>query len=833
MSARARSAPWTLALVLAASGAAAQSGPSADVAPSPAAPPVAADAGTSSVTEGGIADIVVTSQKRSENVQQVPISVSVLSGEQLQQDHIENFADLTRAVPNLSFSSQAGEGLSTLELRGISSQAGTATVALYLDDVSLTTRNLYTQGTAEPRFLDIDRVEVLRGPQSTLYGASALGGTLRYISNPPKLDVVEGSVFSELSGTSHGTVNWDEQAVLNVPLADNQMALRLSAETSGDGGYIANVNPADGSVIKSNINSDAYTVVRGTLLYKPTDWLTLEPSVYFQRAITRDVDAQYLELPSFQTPKVVAEPGRDTLIVPSLTITADLGFADLTAVSGNYERQFTRTLDSTIYDNLALYACDPLDTALTCTDNNGNPVFNSPPGLFQALNNLPSRTFYSNTVRQWSEEVRVASKPYDPDAGDLPFTWIAGLYYSDEHTTATDTEFVSGADAAFKRFGANPADPTVIYGAFPGGFPNDQVFQGLQAYDTAQYAVFGEATYYPWPNVRLTVGGRYEYARDGEKTDQNLFYAYGDTGPTSAVSRFFPFTPKFAGGWDITPDETVYFNVSKGFRLGSENRRIAFSPGAAGASGTPSYDLAQLGIFSAPTQFGPDKLWNYEIGDKAKLFGGRVVVSFDVFYIHWSAIQTEIPLVTSGLEFQTNAGSATSYGSEFEIHARVAQGLTVGFSGSGVNATLDNGVNVNGKLVTGTFKGENVPGVPDYNFALDARQDFSVTEETTGFVAINPTWVGESHGNVVPSNPDYKRPGYFTLEASAGLDWGAWQVSVFGRNLTNNNKIIQRPDIQGSASPLYEFSYLGQLVRNTQGFTLRPLTIGANLSYKF
>ena len=186
-----------------------------------AEPGFAQTAGTATAKGTRIEEITVTSQKRSENVRKVPLSVTVLSGAQIRAAHIQNFADLTRAVPNLSFSSQAGEGLSNLEMRGISSSAGTATVALYLDDVSLTTRNLPTEGASEPRFLDISRVEVLRGPQSTLYGASALGGTLRYISNQPKMDTFEGNVFSELSGTYHGGgPNWDEQGVLNIPAGD-------------------------------------------------------------------------------------------------------------------------------------------------------------------------------------------------------------------------------------------------------------------------------------------------------------------------------------------------------------------------------------------------------------------------------------------------------------------------------------------------------------------------------------------------------------------------------------------------------------------------------------
>jgi len=229
-----------------------------------------------------VEEVTVTAQKRSENVRKVPLSVTVLSGKAIKAAHIQNFADLTRAVPNLSFSSQAGAGLATLELRGVASQAGTATVALYLDDVSLTTRNIYTQGTAEPRFLDISRVEVLRGPQGTLYGASALGGTLKYVTNQPQMDVFGGNIFSELSGTDHAnSPNWDEQGVINIPLVDGKAALRVAGETGGDAGYIANINPATGQTIKSGINSNGFNVAHASLLLAPVDWLTVTPSLFW------------------------------------------------------------------------------------------------------------------------------------------------------------------------------------------------------------------------------------------------------------------------------------------------------------------------------------------------------------------------------------------------------------------------------------------------------------------------------------------------------------------------------------------------------------------------
>src|SRR5689334_20716737 len=157
--------------------------------------------------------VLVTAQKRKEDIRKVPLAVSVISGEQLQDNQIKDVTDISRNVPNVSFSTQAGAGLATIEIRGVSSQAGTATVSVYLDDVSLTTRNLYSQGTAEPRFFDLDRVEVLRGPQGTLYGASSLGGTIKFISKQPDAKSFGGYVSAGASSTSHGGTNYEVEGV--------------------------------------------------------------------------------------------------------------------------------------------------------------------------------------------------------------------------------------------------------------------------------------------------------------------------------------------------------------------------------------------------------------------------------------------------------------------------------------------------------------------------------------------------------------------------------------------------------------------------------------------
>src|ERR1700690_1687488 len=165
----------------------------------------------------GLEETVVTAQKRSENLKEIPMAVSVLSGATLAESHIEGFEDITRAIPGVSFGAGGAPGLDNIEIRGVSSNSGSATVGVYLDEVSITEKNLFN-GQVEPRLFDIDRVEVLRGPQGTLYGASSMGGTLRFISKQPVLDEFSGTFSSDLSGTTHGGLNYDEQAVVNLPV---------------------------------------------------------------------------------------------------------------------------------------------------------------------------------------------------------------------------------------------------------------------------------------------------------------------------------------------------------------------------------------------------------------------------------------------------------------------------------------------------------------------------------------------------------------------------------------------------------------------------------------
>ena len=754
--------------------------------------------------------VTVTAQKRKEDPKKVPLSISVLSGDAIQDDHVTSLTDLTRAVPNLSYSTQAGAGLGTLEMRGVSSQAGSATVSIYLDDVSLTTRNLYSQGTAEPRFFDIDRVEVLRGPQGTLYGASSLGGTIKFISNQPDATRFSGNANTELSRTTHGGTNYMAQAVLNVPLAKDTTALRIGVQTGRDSGYIDQVSPTTLGKVEKGINATHWNVLKLALKSDFGSGWSITPSVFYQRFKSDDIDAAYLavgdyqvpvgttppKLALFQTSKIVREPMTDTLTIPSVTVNGDLGFADFTGVLSGYKRRFDRVQDGTFVN--VPYIASPKVI--------GNLALGAIVGA------LPSAVQLANKTDQASLEVRLASKDYV--AGGSPLTWVGGVYLAQTKTQVFDNEPIFGINAAFKAAGLDINDPANLTDSFPGAFTGDSSYYSARHYKDKQYSVFGELTYNVDPSLRATLGLRALRATQAFTREGDFYYAGGPS--TAAIdSDAKSLTPRFALSWDATREATLYANVAKGFRLGAANRPVPSTPLVA-------QDLKDLGLpfTTVPPSFKPDTLWSYEAGVKSRWFENRLSVNVAVFHIDWKDIQQSVTLPASGFDFETNVGRAKVDGIEIEGRLRAAEGLTLSAGASYTRAVFADdtpslGTDANGDL--NVRKGDRVQGVPRYSARLGAEYRFAPMALGNAFVRASGQWTGSSNGTFVRSSSDYQRPGYFTADASAGLGLDRWEFTVFAKNLTNTQTVLQRPSIQSVSEAYY----------------LRPRTIGVTAAYTF
>jgi len=723
-----------------------------------------------------IARVVITAQKRKEDIRDVPMAVSALSGEQLQAQQITTVEDLTRNIPNISFTTQGGPGLGTVEIRGVSSQAGAATVSVYLDDVSLTTRNLYSQGTAEPRFFDLQDAEILRGPQGTLYGASSLGGTIKFISRQPDLKYFSGSTTETLSWTDKGGANWEAQGVLNLPIISNRLGLRVGVEHGHESGYIDQVDQNSLQKIARNINHDDYTVVKLALKADLGGGWSVTPALFQQQTNTGDIDATYAAtqggtpLPRFETSKTVREPGHDLLSVPSVTVSGDTGIGNFTGVLSGYKRRFNRIQDGTSIN-------DPSYAVVNPNADNPPPNDAPPPNvqkMIDALDALSSLVQLNNKIDQTALELRMTSKDYDPKTGDHRLTWIGGVYAQDAYTSVYDNEPIPGVQAAFAANGFDPANSAQFDG-FAGAFANDDSYYSVRHYHDKQESIFGEATWHVSPALALTAGLRELHASQKFTRDAlPLFYdgplpstpGFGGQAPVNA--KWNATTPSFKLNWEIQPDVSLYANASKGFRLGGANRPVPDTP-------IVEANLDKLNLPKpVPSAFAPDSLWSYELGSKMDLADHRMTFNVAAFLLKWKNIQQDINLSDAGFDYETNVGNATSYGFEMELKARVTPSLTMSTSLGLTHATFDSAQPAFGRADSDNDynirKGDWVEGVPRASASLGADYHWALTDATNAFVRGNAQWTGKSHGTVLRDDADYRRASYFTADASAGLN---------------------------------------------------------------
>jgi outer membrane receptor protein involved in Fe transport len=416
-------------------------------------------------------------------------------------------------------------------------------------------------------------------------------------------------------------------------------------------------------------------------------------------------------------------------------------------------------------------------------------------------------------------------------------TWITGAYYSSQTVKWTDNEYTPGLDSALGSSGlsepgieslvgwsttppANSSTSTYSSGA---PFPNQEIFFSNRDYNTRQLAGFGEATYYAAPTVRLTAGLRYLYARSTFSREAGAYWNYDYVTDHPPSSHFYATTPKFAFGWDVSSNDTFYSVISKGFRLGNVNRPVQLNSCVLSGTqaGVPSSsctgNLNSYGFSSFPNSYQPDSLWNYEIGDKARLFDNHLSIDVAAFFIDWKDIQQSLTL-PQGWSLIANTGVAHIYGLEWDLKGNVLPGLTLSASGSFNRAML-----VSTGLVLNEATGEpyrNVPveGVPLWNAKIAADYVRPLWDDVSGFARIDTAFTGHSHGSFVMSDPDYERPAYSLTTLSLGADLGrSYTVSLFVKNLFNDRTVIQHPSVD----------YM------TLGLRPAPRTIGINGAVEF
>lgn len=754
----------------------------------------------------GIHTVVVTAQKRKEDPSKIAMSISAISGEELQAQHVTDFTDLTRSIPNISFSGNngAGPGLENIEIRGVSSSAGASTVGIYMDDTSVTVGNVYSMGAVEPKFFDLQRVEVLRGPQGTLYGSSSMGGTIRFVSNQPDLKQYSADTFAEYSYTKGAGSNTSGYVVGNIPLVTNELALRIGVQANRNAGFINQVD-ANGNIIASGINSANDQEVRLALKWKPTRNLTFLPTIYYQIVNSNGNNAfDTSTLPAYDSSIIVREPSTDKLLIPTLTVNYDMDDALLTSVSSYFQRIFDRTLDA------RNYVTGPIASPINCYILTAACGGTAPDGLPAAIAVLPAPSQINSKVEQFSQEVRLASKAYDQAVS--PWTWVGGLYFANQRTSIIENDPALGINAAFAAFGVSPADPNILFDTYPNPFPNDNTYYGNEQLRDQQTAIFGEFNYYFLPTLHATVGLRYLVATDSIQQTNGLYtagYGSGAYQTISNTSKSNATTPKFALTWEVTPTNTLYASAAKGFRLGGGNEYV---PPALCA-----VDLAALGLTDAPLTYAPDSLWSYEVGSKSRFLDNRLAVNADVFYLNWKNLQQFVGLPNCGYEYNTNVGNATSTGAEIEVKYKPISQLLLGVAAGYTRAVLSDSDGYLQDGIVGAVEGASIEGVPKFNAQLTAKYSFTLFEGKSAYAMAAMHWIGSSHGQLDPDNPDYLRPSYHTLDLSAGMTFDTIDVGIFAKNALDDDTIIQHPSVN----------------LTSQGYRVNPRTIGVNISARF
>jgi iron complex outermembrane receptor protein len=720
----------------------------------------------------------------------------------------------------------AGTGQTNIEIRGVSSTAGSATVGTYIDEVSVTVKNFY-DGATQPRLFDLDHLEVLRGPQGTLYGASSMGGTVRFVTKQPDLNNYSAEVIAGIShtGRSNGP-NYESAAVVNLPIISDKLAVRASLDYNYDAGWINNSSPFTGQLLNRGTNTEKDLTAHINVLAVPNDGLTIKPSLFIQQNKVGDSPAFYIpgvplqayipgQAPAPINPnlpvtsgmwnqsKEIQEPDTDRVVLPSLTVEKDLGFADLTSVSAYFRRTVDRWQDGTPY-NSAAFALFFLGANVAANDS--------------IIAFLPSPVSDKTDYGQVSQELRLATKP-DQTFMNVPIKLVGGLYYADQWSTFKVNQTISNINGAFKSIygssltGNGPIQQqlagqigvTAPYNFFPGGVDEFE----YHFYDERDYAVFTQLDAELIPKLHATLGLRYTLARESYN-----FYSYGffETGnftydaPFNEVVHYHAFTPKYGLSYDVADNSNVYASATKGYRLGGPNSPV------------PIPSCQQAGDFSLysvpnppPNNFASDSLWSYELGNKSRLFDNRLSVDTDFFYIDWKNIQQSIFMVGCGYPITLNAGDAVSYGPEIELHYKVTDGLTLGFMGS-IDHTEITRSNFPGTIQVG----DRILNTPSWMANLSVEYKQPVRNDWLAFLRADYTFTGNSQGTFINNQANFHDPAYDVLNASFGLDTGAWELSVYGKNLTYDRRIITQPQVN----------------EVVEGYTVRPLTVGMRAKFR-
>jgi iron complex outermembrane receptor protein len=697
-------------------------GTTAALAVSWAANAVAADTGSDALDE-----VTVTAERRTENSKDVPISLTVFNAQAIEQQNFQGVDSYFSQTPNVSFISTGTRDRKQLSLRGVSdllspdNNIKQGSFGFYIDEFSV------GAGTSNPEIVDIDRIEILRGPQGTYYGRNSVGGAINITTKQPTNDF-----FGE-AGVQYSSFNTiDTHVILNLPLIDNVLAMRIVGRDETSDGNIKNINPIGGG------NDSKYKYGKVIIRFTPNERLTVD----LEGTVTKEDVGMREGVPSgvlanFSKNSLYAGPPFNGVAIPD-----GVGFYPNNTNEVNFNRPQDDGTTVNYVSNRVKYAAD----SFTVTNVLG--YLNSNEFEMGDIDGSSLDLFYEHeSIRRsaLSEELRVQSVP-----GGI-IDWTGGLFighdigHTDQHTFA-------GADNPF---------------ALPGG---TEVTSSRSDSSDETYALFGEGVYHIDPKTAFTLGGRFtreRVANDSFDTSGAAVYDFAD-----GARYFSNFSPRATLSYVLTDETNLYGTISRGFKAGGVQ---------ASTGGTSTYK--------------PETLWNYEVGAKSELFDKKLQLNASVFYMKWKDIQTEYAIAQStndgtGVVFTQgtgNAAAATSYGFETDATALVLPELTVS-AGAGYDRAkftkYDKALDDAG--APADLSGATMPNAPKWTLHADSQYTHKFDSDFQGFARLE--WFYK--GGIKPDlNSEFHTgypwdvPAYNVWNLRLGVERATWSVTAFAENL--------------------------------------------------
>ncbi len=743
-------------------------------------------------TDTKLGEIVVTAQKRVESLADIPMSVSVISGESLERQRADSFQDLASLVPGLSLISNT-PGVTRVTLRGVNTNGVASTVGVYMNEVPFgSSSGLSNAAILAGDFdtFDVARIEVLRGPQGTLYGASSLGGVIKYVANQPSTDGFEARAQGSVEDVEGAEMGYAVTGMVNVPLSDT-FALRASGFFRSDGGYVESignnpipalqdpsVNIVDGTLVEDELNGSESSGGRLSALFAPSEAFSLDLTVHYQDISTDNAsfyEVDPVTLDPLYGGAVVSryhdEPVDIEYRVYSGTVNWDLGGATLQSVTSYSEFSHDFRRDAAVVD--ALGAGIPTAQLLT--------FVYSTPGTTDTL--LSGVLEQLTATEKFTQEFRLLSPENDK------FEWLLGAYYTDEDSVIHQ-QIVA-------------VDPVT---AIPvASIPQVADLGIVSTYE--ELALFGNATWHVTDRFDLSFGARWS-DNDQDAYQSGLIILPILPGGQLALnfqdlqSSESPVTWSFSPRYEFSDTTSVYLRVATGFRPGGPN---VLPPGA-----------------PAPATYDSDELTNYEVGLRTGNASGSFSLDVAAYFLDWEDIQ--LLQVVNGFGINANGGTAESKGIEFTATVRPSDGLSLSFAGAYTDAQLTEDTDP----AVGGFDGDELPGVPEWTLALGGDYEWSAFGDATAYVGGQVAYTGDRLADfgsrvdpVDPASVRREADDYTTVDLRTGILWDNWSLELYGKNVTDE-------------AGLTDILTPGIFPNGAAGIaTIRPRTIGLALGVRF